>query len=412
MALNAAVFGWITLTYLGAVYYLLPRLTGAPLWGERIANANLWAAGIVYPAGIVAIGLGGSQGRQFLEFPLWLDLPVLATLVVPAVIATRTVQRRREANVYVSVWYLLAGLYWMVGLYVVGNIPALGGISGHLQATFFSAGLTGLWLTGTGVGIAYYLLPVLTGNPLYSRSLALIGFWSLAFAQVWVGQADFIYGVAPDWLETVAAVLSLALVVPALAVATNFAGTLQGRWNAIDESIPLRFVLTGAVAYLFVAVLVGLQGFRSVAAIVGLTSWGEGTLYATLFVVAGLWVAGFAYYALPRLTGRRLFSPRLAILHLRLTTWGGGVAAILLWAAGVVSGYAWAGGAFAGAAIGSGEGFLETVRSVYPLYTLASLAALAVFAGQVVFIYNVVRTLTSGTPGELEVLVPAEVDDE
>lgn len=412
MAINAAVFGWITLTYLGAVYYLLPRLTGAPLWGERIANANLWVAALVYPAGIVAIGLGGGQGRQFLEFPLWLDLPVLATLVVPAVIATKTVQRRREANVYVTVWYLLAGLYWMVGLYVVGNVPALGGITGHLQATFFSAGLTGLWLTGMGVGIAYYLLPVLTGNPLYSRSLALIGFWSLAFAQVWVGQADFIYGVAPDWLETVAAAMSLALVVPALAVATNFAGTLQGRWDAISESIPLRFVLTGAVGYLFVAVLVGLQGFRSVAAVVGFTSWGEGTLYATLIVVVGLWAAAFVYHAVPRLTGRRLFSARLAILHLRLTTWGGAVAAILLWAAGVVSGYAWAGGAFAGAGIGSGEGFLETVRSVYPLYTLAGIAALAVFVGQVVFVYNIVRTLTSGVPGKLEVLVPVEVGDE
>ncbi len=227
-----------------------------------------------------------------------------------------------------------------------------------------------------------------------------------------MGQADFIYGVAPDWLETVAAAMSLALVVPALAVAANFAGTLQGRWGEIGESIPLRFVLTGAVGYLFVAVLVGLQGFRSVAVIVGFTSWSEGTLYATLFVVAGLWAAGFVYHAVPRITGRRLFSPRLAILHLRLTTWGGGAAAILLWAAGVISGYTWAGGAFAGAGTGSAEGFLETLRSVYPLYMLAGVAALVVFTGQVIFVYNVLRTFTSSAAGDLEVLVPVEVGDE
>ena len=39
---NLAVFGWLSMVYCGAILYILPRLTRAPLYSERLAQVNAW----------------------------------------------------------------------------------------------------------------------------------------------------------------------------------------------------------------------------------------------------------------------------------------------------------------------------------------------------------------------------------
>ena len=74
MMLTAAVLGWLTLAGIGAVYYLLPRLTGAPMWGERIARLNLMAAVPIYAAASLSPMFGLSSGQDLLEVPWYLDI--------------------------------------------------------------------------------------------------------------------------------------------------------------------------------------------------------------------------------------------------------------------------------------------------------------------------------------------------
>ena len=74
MVLTTAVLGWLTLAGIGAVYYLLPRLTGAPMWGERIARLNLMVSVPIYAAAALAPVLGLSSGQELLEVPWYLDL--------------------------------------------------------------------------------------------------------------------------------------------------------------------------------------------------------------------------------------------------------------------------------------------------------------------------------------------------
>ncbi|MDP8959910.1 MAG: cbb3-type cytochrome c oxidase subunit I, partial [Actinomycetota bacterium] len=187
---NGLIFGWLGLAGFGALYYLTPRLTGVRLWNERLANANLWLSVVVYAAGMLAIGLGYSDGMALLEFPWWLDPLVAVTLAVPAVVVTGTVARRREPNLYVSLWYLLAAPYWGVLLYAIGSVPGLPGAASAIQNWFSARNLIGMWLAGLAVGAIYYVVPKASGNPLYSHTLALIGFWSLAFGHVWTGQVE------------------------------------------------------------------------------------------------------------------------------------------------------------------------------------------------------------------------------
>ena len=90
---------------------------------------------------------------------------------------------------------------------------------------------------------------------------------------------------------------------------------------------------------------------------------------------------------------------------------GAGLLAALLWLAGLVSGYSWAAGALTGTYAAFGEGFANTVDQVRLTYSLAALAALVLFGGQVSFAYNAYRTFTSGTPTAHETLVPIDTSE-
>jgi cbb3-type cytochrome c oxidase subunit I len=408
ITISTTVLGFLTLMHLAAIYYLVPRLTGARLWNERVANLGLWLAIGVNVAAVVSLAAGFSDGREWLEIPWWLDIAAIAMLAVPTLVVTLTMRSRTEEGLFVSLWYFLAGLYWVIALFVVGSIPNLYGAAAQIQSSFFVSGVIELWLVGIGIGIAYYLVPKITDNPLFNRQLALIGFWSLAFAGAWVGQSRFVYGPGPEWLKTTASVFSLALVVAAMAVVANLVGTMRGKWSMVRESAPLRFALIGALLYLVVAVLRLLQGFRSVAAIIGLTSFGDGTIVLTLFGLSSLWAAAFTYHALPRLIGRRVYSARITTIHLRATLVGVGLLAGLLWLAGLVSGYSWAAGALTGTYVAVGDGFVNTLDQVRLAYGLAALAALVLFGGQIAFAYNAYRTFTSGSPTAHEALVPGD----
>ena len=408
IAISTTVLGFITLMHLAAIYYLVPRLTGARLWNEQLANLGLWLVVGVNVVAVVVLAAGFSEGREWLEIPWWLDIAVVAMLLVPAVVVIRTMKDRTEEGLFVSLWYFLAGLVWVIGLFVAGNIPNLYGAASQIQSSFFVSGITELWLVGIGVGTAYYLVPKITDNPLFNRQLALIGFWSLAFGGAWVGQGRYIYGTGPEWLETTASAFGLALVVAAIAVAANLVGTMRGKWSMVRESAALRFTMVGVGLYVVVSFLRFLQGLRSVAATTGLTSFGDGTTVLMLFGLAGLWAAAFVYHALPRLIGREIFSERLTTLHLRATLIGAGSLAVLLWLAGLVSGYSWAAGALTGAYSSTGEGFANTLDQVRLAYGLAALAALVLFAGQVAFAYNTYRTFTSGAATAHETLIPAD----
>ena len=414
IAISTSVLGFLTLMNLAAIYYLVPRLTGARLWNERLANLGLWLAVGVNIAAVLSLAAWFSDGREWLEIPWWLDIAAIVMLAVPTLVVTRTMRDRTEEGLFVSLWYFLAGLYWVVALFVVGSIPNLYGAASQIQSSFFVSGVIEFWLIGVGIGTAYYLVPKITDNPLFNRQLALIGFWSLAFAGAWVGQSRFVYGPGPEWLDTTASVFSLALVVAAMAVITNLVGTMRGKWSMVRDSAALKFALLGGLIYLAVAVMRFLQGIPSVAAIIGLTSFADGTTVLILFGLGGLWAAAFTYHALPRLIGREVYSERLTMFHLQATLIGVGLLTALLWLAGLVSGYSWAAGALTGTYAAAGEGFLNTLDQVRLTYSFAALAALVLFAGQLSFAYNAYRTFTSGSPTAHETLLPsdAEVNDE
>ncbi|MFO7547564.1 MAG: cbb3-type cytochrome c oxidase subunit I [Acidimicrobiia bacterium] len=410
VAFLLVLIGWLTTALVGGIYYLLPRLTGSRLWREDVAHAGAGMIALVTLAGAGAIVLGFGDGSEPFGLPLWLDVPLVAILALPAVVAIRTVATRVEHHAFISLWYVLGGVVWLPVFVLVGAFPGLGPLGSSLQGSVATWGLANAWVVGVGTGLGYYALVKSTGKPLASRRLAAAGFWSLMFAAGWAGPLQLVAGPGPDWLDGVALLLTLALPVAALATVTNFSLTIDDGWPEVGDRPVVAAALGGGVLSLIAGLMVATAGFRSAGTTLGFTAFWDGMLTITLFGAGGLLVAAWAYQALPPMMGRELLEAP-ARLHIRLTLWGVVGTGVLLVLAGFAQGFAWSGGSFTGLFIDAGDGWTASAGLTGTLSGLAIFTGLVTFAGQLAFALTVYRTIASGRATSQELIVPVAIDE-
>jgi cytochrome c oxidase cbb3-type subunit 1 len=61
----------------------------------------------------------------------------------------------------------------------------------------------GLFITPMGLATIYYLIPKVTGSPIFSYHLSLLGFWTNALFYSWAGTHHLVGGPLPAWIITV-----------------------------------------------------------------------------------------------------------------------------------------------------------------------------------------------------------------
>lgn len=402
MALIVVFLGWLVLGLAAAVFYLLPRLTAGPLQFEKQLNLALPLAVAVVVVGVAIVGLGFGDGREPFALPWWWDLPTLAITALPLAPTVLSVRSRREGVVYPSLWFALAGAIWLPALYLIGNLPSVSSLAQTLGDLAFTAGFLNVWAVGVATGAAYYVVPKASGQPLASRQLAKVGYWSLLFGAIWMGPAQLVAGPQPEWLQAIAAVLGLALPLSAIANTTNLALTVKARWPDKEPVVLAAMAGSGLVA--LASLLAGLASFRSAAVLVGLTVFWDGVQVIFLAAI-GLLFAAFAWQAIPNLVGRSLVSTERALHLIRLVFVSGSATGLLLALAGLITGLAWSGAGFTGVFDNLGVGWQESA-GLPGVFTGLSVLTGLVFAWSLVGLaVSVYRTLTSGRATVQEVLV-------
>ena len=393
-------------------YYLTPRLVGARMPYERTALlGGIGYAGLV-TLGVLVVLFRGPSGPELAEFPPLIDWPVAALLLLPAFMVSSMVRRRTEQGAFVSVLYLMGAVWWYPALHITGSIPGLAGVGPFLQTGLVAGGMLWLAFPAAALGGAYYVLVKESGRPLFSGPLARAGFWTLAGTALLATPTRFLGGPAPDWTETVAAAAAMGLVIAALAVLTNLGQTLSGDWETTRRNLVIRYLMVGATAYAVVTVLTGLSGFRSVAAVVGLTTWHEGLMIGSALVAVPTLGIAFVFHAFPRITGRDLAGEETAGRGLRLLAWGGGITAAAFLIAGLVSGITWNWASASGSRLNAGEGFSETFAELDLMFTVGALASVVALVGIALMVWTALGTYVSGTARPVEMLVPVEPRDD
>ena len=409
MAMIALLLGWLVIGLAGGIYYLLPRLTGSSLRAEVLANLTLAASAGTFLIAIVLVGLGFGDGREPFAIPWWWDLPVLAVLGVPALVTMLSLAERRESTVYPSIWFMVAGATWLPVLYVVGNLPGLRSLAIVLADQAFTAGFLHVWALGVATGLAYYVVPKASGQPLANRQLARVGFWSLLFGAVWMGPAQLVGGPAPEWLQGVASVLGLAIPVASVANAVNLALTVGPEWKNLGRRPILASAVAGSAMAAIAGIATAIAGFRSAAVLVAFTPFWDGVIYLLLFGGVILLFASFAWLAIPTLVGRMIDSQQRAARLVRRTIFAAGGAFLFLVLAGLAAGYGWTGAAYTGLVENFGEGWGQTSGLPSLLFGIALLFGVLGLLAQLGLCASIYRSLTSGRATIQEVLVS---DDE
>ena len=377
---NVLFWGWASPAMLALALWVVPRTSQRPLFSVRLAAISLVLINLAVLAGVVCLLCGVNNGAgEYREFT-W---PVMGTfalgLSLVAYTLYRTIADRAIEQVYISNWYILAALLWMVTLVVVAYLPWVQtGLGGTVIAGFYMHMGVGMWFTPMVLGVTYYVLPKLLNKPIYSYALGVLAFWTqLAFYPM-LGAHHFLFSAIPWWLQTTAIVFSVGMLVPVVAGTGNFLLTMRGSGRTIARSYALPFILVGVVMYFLASTQGTFEAFRTFNRTWHFTDFTVAHAHLTMygFVVFLIW--GGIYGLVPALTGHE---PRRAPVgvHFWLALVGLAAYGFALMIGGTARGMSWIAGA----------PFADSVTLMAPYWTGRAVGGVLMFLAHLVFAYNV-----------------------
>jgi cytochrome c oxidase cbb3-type subunit 1 len=340
---NMIAFGFLFNAFVGGIHWAIPGITGKPVTSPILSWLIFWVWQAVLVSTVFGILAGHAQAVEWGETPIWID-PVVVVGAVLLMIQFLPCMVRSQGALYVTAWYVTAGLIWTGLTYAMGNyLPQffIPGASGAAVTGLYIHDLVGLFVTPMGWGLMYYFVPIILRKPIFSHGLSLIGFWGLAFFYPLNGVHHFLYSPIPMYAQYGAVVSTVAVEVVVTTVIVNFFMTLRGRGDALRTSLPIRWFFTGMVLYFTTCLQCAYQVTLSAQKIIHFSDWVVGHSHLVMFGVFGFWVLGMIEYLWPRLTGNAWFEPRWNHIAYWLATIGMVVMFIALVAAGLVQGFLW-----------------------------------------------------------------------
>ncbi|CCQ90255.1 putative Cytochrome c oxidase, fused subunits I, II, and III (modular protein) [Nitrospina gracilis 3/211] len=396
---NGVIFGAFSTLFIALMYYAVPRLCGRRIYREEWGHWLLWLWNAFLILGTGSFLLGHNMGFEAGEFTWPFNLLRFFVLGMVTVQVLGTVFQRREPRFYVSLWYITAAFVWTVFNLVLGNVvlpygPFTGVDSAAMHGLYIHY-IVGLWLTPAGLAIIYYFLPLAAKQSLFSHKLSLLGFWSLALFYPFVGTHHYLFSPIPYWTQTISIVTSMLLIIPVWTVIVNFFGTVRGRWGQVlggtdADAYAGKFLILGAVYYLFGCFQGSVEALRRMQELTHFNDFVIAHSHLTVFGSMVVWVVGGMYYVWPRLTGKQLWSAKLASWHLWLTIGGFSVMAVGLTAQGFVQ----------GSMLEHGANFVDTVNEMKPWWVARTLGGLAMDIAILFMLINFYKSAQTGVAVE------------
>ncbi len=400
---NAGFFGWVVGFIFATFYYIVQRLCKVRLWSDKLATFQLWFFNATIVATAITLLLGYTTSKEYHEMEWPIDLMIIILWVTFAVNIVMTIIKRKEEQMYISLWYMLAAIVGVAILFLVNSaaVPvslfksysAFAGTNDANVQWWFGHNAVAMLLTAPPLAMFYYFLPKSTGVPIYSHKISIISFWSMIFMYLWTGAHHLLWTPVPDWIQTLAMAFSVMLIAPSWGSVINGYMSMKGQWHQMRENYLVKFLILGITFYGLQTLQGPMQAIRSFSAFIHYTDW----VPAHIHMGTMGWVSmiGFAsiYYLVPRIYGKELYSIPLANVHFWLALTGQLVWSISLWIAGVLQAGMWTAMNPDGSLTYT---FMETMVEMYPYWWARTAGGALFFFGILVFIYNLFKTVRNG----------------
>jgi cbb3-type cytochrome c oxidase subunit I len=389
---NGMIFGFVGSALMGALYYYVPHLVRAPLHSPLIARITLWMWNIAVAAGSTTLLFGLTQGREYAEYIWPIDVLVLIAFAMTFYNVFMTVAARKEKTLYVSVWYVFATLIFIFWIYFFGNAVwnpetgAIRGLADGVLAWFYGHGVVGLFLTPLAVAVSYYIIPIVSRGPLFSHTISLVGFWSILIFYPHIGGHHLLQTPIPTWLKVVSVTGSVGMLLPVLAVLVNQWLTMKGKLASIHANVGGKWVFAGLVWYLIVCLQGPFQALPIIQRVTHLTNWVIGHSHIAVLGFSGFIGLGAIYFLIPRITGRPIYSRKLADIQYWMLLIGLGGFWFVLTMAGLIQGNSWL----------NGETVYRTLPELHPYFIFRLMFAMLILLGSFIGLYNIGMSLLTG----------------
>lgn len=303
---NAVFWGWASLAMIGLAYYVVPRVSNVPIASVKagyrsliLINASVIIGSVLLMAGI---NNGGGEYREY----VW---PVMALFGIGVILSlinfVKTIARKTTKEIYVSNWYIIAAMMYVLVIAIVAYWPTWqSGLGETIVQGYYMHQGVGMWFMLFSLGLMYYFLPQQLNKPIYSYSLGILAFWTQILFYTLIGTHHFIFSAIPWWLQTVAIVGSMGMVIPVVAGTTNFLMTFKGSWNKLSSSYTLPFYLIGIVFYFTGSLQGTAEAFRFTNLVWHFTDFTVAHSHLTMYGIICFMLWGFIYTIVPRLTGK------------------------------------------------------------------------------------------------------------
>lgn len=397
---NGLAFGFAVGEIFALSYYMVQRLTRTRLLFPKLAAAQLYFFNVAIAAAALSLLAGYTQSKEYAELEWPLDIGVVILWVMFAVNVFGTIIKRKEEQMYISLWYLIATVIAVAVLYIVNNlsIPVglfksysiYAGVNDANVEWWYGHNAVGFVFTTPILAMFYYFLPKATGLPIYSHRLSIVAFWSLIFAYLWTGAHHLVYTPVPDWIQTVGIAFTMFMIAPSWGSVINGYYTMGGNWEKMKTNYLTKFFILGITFYGLQTIQGPSQGLRVVSQLIHFTDWVPGHVHMGTMGWVAMTVGAAMYYTIPKVYNTEIFSVKLANTHFWFVLIGQLIFSISMWILGVQQGSMWKAISDDGSLTYT---FMESVVANYPYWKMRTFGGLLFTIGIVVFAYNIVMTV-------------------
>ncbi len=298
---------WLLTGFMGAAYYIIPEEAQRELVNVKLAYVQLISLAVVGVLAIVGYHFNIWEGRKFLEIPRELDfLVVVNVLLFLGLILTTLYKAERRTTTSLV---LTMGLVFAALLYLPGMIW----FDSQVTDSFFRWWVVHLWVEGVWElimgGILSYLLIKLTGvdREVIEKWLYVIVGLTFLSGLLGTGHHYYYIGVNKIWL-IVGGIFSALEPLAFLAMAL-FAVYMYRKGEKSHPNKIALFWTIGASIVSFIGA--GLLGFAHTLPQTNIYT--HGTLVTAMHGHYAFWgayamiVLAIISYALPNITGRKLY---------------------------------------------------------------------------------------------------------
>ena len=403
---NAVIFAFVGNGIFAGVYYSLQRLLKTRMYSDLLSRINFWGWQLIILSAVLTLPLGYTTSKEYAELEWPIDIAIALIWVVWGWNMFATILKRRERHLYVAIWFYIATFVTVAVLHIVNSfeLPVsflksyswYAGVQDALVQWWYGHNAVAFFLTTPYLGLMYYFVPKAANRPIYSYRLSIIHFWALIFIYIWAGPHHLLYTALPGWAQSLGVVFSIMLIAPSWGGMINGLLTLRGAWDKVRESAILKFFVVAITAYGMSTFEGPMLSLKNVNAISHYTDWTIAHVHVGGLGWNGFLTFGIIYWLVPRLFNTQLYSEKLANFHFWIGTLGILFYAVPMYWAGFTQSLMWK--EFTESGMLAYPNFLETVTQLIPLYGLRAFGGLLYLTGSIVMIYNVRKTIVSGSP--------------